>query len=399
MAKERALKQENGHMASGRAGIGGKSKIKVTHFRTSHGVFGAERVILGLLHSADADKFDVGVTLVGSEKGLNTDFVKELGRLGYTVKNFFLKGRLDLRGVKELRGYIKENGFDVVHCHDFKSNFYGLLATMGTGVKRVTTVHGSTVDSLLLRLYLAFNEYILIRFFDRVIAVSRHIAEDLRPKHLGCGKVAVIPNGLDLEVIDGAAEEASCKPGLPIPAGAIVIGTVGRLFPDKGHKDLFKAISMLQTEFPALVLLVIGDGPFAGHLREYCAKIDICDRVIFAGVRHDMKKAYGVMDIFAMPSLREGLPMSLLEAILCKRVVVATKAGGMPEVLGYGKRGTLVEAGDPEGLAKALRGLILAPEPARRMAEDAEAYVRSEYSSKTMAGRTEDLYLEVIGGA
>ena len=140
-----------------------KYKTKVTHIRTSHGVFGAERVILGLLKKADTDKFDVSVTLVNSEEGLNDDFLNEIQELGIKAENFLLNGRFDWNGLKKLRQYIISQEFDIIHCHDFKANFYGLSATLGTNVKRVATHHGSTKDSLLLKFYLGINEYFLLR--------------------------------------------------------------------------------------------------------------------------------------------------------------------------------------------------------------------------------------------
>ena len=111
-------------------------KIKITHLRTSHGIFGAESVILGLLKAMNGDDFEASVTLIGSEPDLNQDFSHEIRRLGFGVKDFLFNGRLDWTGVRRLRSYICEQNFDLIHCHDFKANFYGLVATLGTGVKR-----------------------------------------------------------------------------------------------------------------------------------------------------------------------------------------------------------------------------------------------------------------------
>lgn len=344
----------------------------------------------------DTASFDIGVTLVGSEPGLNKDFADKIQRMGIELRNFQLNGRIDFAGIRELRNYIKKNNFDVVHCHDFKANFYGLMATLGTGVKRVTTVHGSTKDSFLLWLFLAFNEYILIRFFNKIIVVSEHLKKELKGKFLNSQKVVLIPNGLDLsffkESNDGGIEE----PDLVIPPGKTVLGTVGRLFPDKGHEDLFKALLMLKDEFPNLILLIVGDGPYAEYLKALRDAMGLQDRVIFAGVRHDMKRVYEALHIFVMPSIREGLPMALLEAMLAGVPVVATRVGGMPSVLEEGKRGRMVDPHDPKGLAREIETLLMNPEEARQMAIDASAFIRTEYSSAKMALQTEKVYREVL---
>ena len=372
-------------------------KIKITHLRTSHGIFGAESVILGLLKATNGDDFEASVTLIGSEPDLNQDFSHEIRRLGFGVKDFLFNGRLDWTGVRRLRSYICEQNFDLIHCHDFKANFYGLVATLGTGVKRVTTVHGSTKDSLLLKFYLGFNEYFLIRFFHKVIAVSEPLTKELWARLIRAKKVSFVPNGLDLDFFDASREGRIEESDLPIFSSKIVMGIVGRLFPDKGHEDLFEALTLLKDEFPNLVLLVVGDGPQAEYLRFRRDEMGLQDRVIFAGVRLDMRKVYHSMDLFVMPSIREGLPMALLEAMLGEIPVIATRAGGMKSLLGQGERGLAVNPCDPKGLANGIRTLILHPDIARLMADKASAFVRAEYSSETMARRTEALYSEVLG--
>jgi glycosyltransferase involved in cell wall biosynthesis len=353
-------------------------------------------VILGLLKAQNRDNFEVSVTLVGSEPDLNRDFAHEIRQLGVRVKNFLFNGRLDWTGVRRLRNYISEQNLHLIHCHDFKANFYGLMATLGTGVKRVTTVHGSTRDSLLLKLYLDLSEYLLIRFFHKVIAVSEPLTKELRAKLLRLKRVAFIPNGIDLAFFDKSGDGRIQEPDLSIPPGSTVIGTVGRLFPDKGHKDLFKALRFLKDEFPDLILLVVGDGPQAEYLRLCRDEMGLQDKVFFVGVRFDMRKVYDLLDIFVMPSIREGLPMALLEAMLAEIPVVATNVGGMKALLEDGKRGRTVNPLDPENLGSEIRALLLHPEQASQMAQEASAFVRAEYSSETMARRTETLYRGVM---
>jgi glycosyltransferase involved in cell wall biosynthesis len=372
-----------------------KRKIRVNHVRTSQGVYGAERVILGLLRSADRSKFDVSVTLVASEEGLNSDFAEAVRNLGVKVNGFLFRGRLDLAGARRLRKHVGNCGYDILHCHDFKANFYGILATLGTRVKRVTTHHGSTKDDALLRLYLRFNEVLLVRLFHRVIAVSKTLSGEGWAKALGT-RLTFIPNGIDTDFINERAGEQLREAPLPLPRGKKVIGIVGRLFPDKGHEDLFRAMMILRGEFPDLIVLVVGDGPHGEYLRRRCKEMGLEDRVNFAGVRHNMGEVYRAADLFVMPSLREGLPMALLEAMLAEVPVVATRVGGMKSVVEDGKRGRGVDPCDPQGLAGAIKGVLVDAEGAKGMASEASAFVRANYSAETMARRTERVYREVI---
>ncbi len=382
--------------ANGAKRVASGEKIRVTHIRTSHGIFGAERVILGLLQAADKDSFDMHVTLVGSEPGLNKDFFEAIKRMGIGVENFMLQGRLDWRGIQRLRHHLLAQEIDIIHCHDFKANFYGLMASLGTGIKKVTTVHGSTKDSLLLKLYLGFNEYFLIRFFDKIIAVSEHLKDELQGNFISPRKIAMIPNGVDLNFFDAQMQNKTPEPDLEVPHGKKVIGIIGRLFPDKGHKDLFNALKLLQHDFPDLLLLVVGGGPDEEELRLMRTDLGLQDRIIFAGVRHNMKKVFDAIDIFAMPSIREGLPMALLEAMLAEKPIVATKVGGMAALVGEGKFGRAVNANDPEGLAKEIKFILLNPEVANETAKRAASFVRSEFSAETMAQKTEALYREIV---
>jgi glycosyltransferase involved in cell wall biosynthesis len=373
-----------------------RRKIKVMHFRTSRGLFGAERVILGLLKSADSAGFDVGVTLLAGEEGLNRDFGDEIRRGKYNLTDFHLKHRLDVTGIKRLRRFVRDQELDVVHCHDFKSNFYGLAATLNTRVRRLTSFHGSTRDSFLLRMYLAFDEYFIIRFFHRIIVVSAHLKEELKARFIRSKQLAFIPNGIDSAFFEEEQNSLPREPQLGLPPGALTVGIVGRLLPDKGHEHLFQALALLEDEFPELVVLVVGDGPRAGPLRTLRDRMQLRDKIVFTGIRRDMKKIYQALTLFAMPSFREGLPMALLEAMLAGVPVVATGVGGIPDLLGGGERGRLAEIADPAGLAKEIRDLLLNPSEARSMANRASAFVAAEYSSNAMARRTESLYREIL---
>lgn len=371
-------------------------KIRVMHFRTSQGLFGAERVILGLLKSADSADFDVGITLLAGEDGLNRNFRDEIQKGKYNLTEFHLKHRLDLTGIKGLRDFVRDQQLDVVHCHDFKSNFYGLAATLNTRVKRITSFHGSTRDSLLLRIYLAFDEYFTIRFFHRIIVVSEHLKDELKARLINPKRTALVPNGIDSAFFEADPKDFSRPPELGLPPDAWTLGIVGRLLPDKGHEHLFEALALLKDEFPALYVLVVGDGPRAQALKMLRDRMQLGHRIIFAGIRRDMKKIYQALTLFVMPSFREGLPMALLEAMLAGVPVIASGVGGIPNLLGGGERGRLVKVADPEGLSNEIRNLLLNPNEAKSMAKKASEFVANEYSSSAMARRTEDLYREIL---
>ncbi|MFC1533116.1 glycosyltransferase family 4 protein [Thermodesulfobacteriota bacterium] len=371
-------------------------KIKIAHVRTSHGVFGAERVILGLLKAADKEKYDVSVILLASEPDLNHDFQNAIQRMGICVKNFLFNGRLDLTGVKKLRKYILHNNIDLIHCHDFKANFYGIMATHGATVKKIATHHSSTKDSLLLRFYLWFNEFLFLRFFHRIIAASTQLTQELWARLLK-KKVIFIPNGIDTEFFNEPINNGYDEPDLYISPGKTIMGIIGRLFPDKGHEDLFNALAILKDEFPNLILLVVGDGPEKERLVSLREKLGLRDEITFCGVRREMRKIYKILDLFVMPSIREGLPMALLEAMLARVPVVATRVGEIPSVLDEGKRGRLIDPNNPKELYSEIKHLLYNPTRTENMVNEAEVFVHEKYSAVSMTRNTESLYCDLLG--
>jgi len=170
---------------------------------------------------------------------------------------------------------------------------------------------------------------------------------------------------------------------------------VGRLSEEKGHTHLLRAARDPALEGQNIVFLIVGDGPLRMRLEEIAGRGKGPPHVVFTGTRADVERLYGVMDMFVLPSLTEGLPMALLEAIASKRPVVATKVGGIPRVVEEGSSGRLVQPGDARALARAIRDILMDPEEGRRLAEKAYGTVRETFSAATMTQRYVDIYEEM----
>jgi len=157
-----------------------------------------------------------------------------------------------------------------------------------------------------------------------------------------------------------------------------------------------------------LVFLIVGDGPLRGMLEREGERIAVlagpqeakgCGVVVFAGVRRDMPDVYGIMDVFVLPSVTEGLPMALLEAVASKIPVVATGVGGIPRIIEEGLSGRLVDAGDPKGLAAAIEDTLADPKKSSERVERAYDKVKRKFSSANMARRYTQLYAEILDSA
>ena len=166
------------------------------------------------------------------------------------------------------------------------------------------------------------------------------------------------------------------------PDGVPLIGVVGRLHPAKGHVDLIAAIGELRDQGVMLKCLIIGSGDIRAELEQEVRRLNLEDRIVFTGQRKDVPRLLAGLDVIAMPSRWEGLPLALLEAMAMSRPIVATRVSGIPDVIKDGENGLLVPAAQPKEFAAALRRLFDSPELRQRLGENALATLRRDYDVK-----------------
>jgi len=230
---------------------------------------------------------------------------------------------------------------------------------------------------------------------DAVIAVSGQI-ENRYKTGRQVRTVTCIRNGIDLNETPINVEGWHIRRGLGINSGAHVIGTVGRLTPVKGLSYLLMAAKTLLDRGIELIVLIVGDGVIRVDLEKQARDMGISANVVFLGHREDTDQLLRAMDIFVLPSMNEGVPMALLEAMAVSRPVVASRVGGIPEVIKDGVEGLLVEPKDVEGLAESCLRLIQSPDMARKIGEAARTRVEREFSATGMAEQVGSLYHELI---
>jgi glycosyltransferase involved in cell wall biosynthesis len=225
---------------------------------------------------------------------------------------------------------------------------------------------------------------------DRYVAVSEDMARTLRAALDSERKVRVIHNGVALD--PPAMASASLRAALsPTPDRPLVL-TVARLHPQKGLAYLLSAATCV----PNAVFLVAGDGPQRGALEAESRRLGLGERVIFLGHRGDVPALLACCDLFVLPSLFEGLPVSVLEAMAAGKPVIATAIGGTDEAVVHGETGLLVQPGDPVALAEAINVLLADISLADRFGTAGRARVEREFSAEVMVDRVTLLYDEVL---
>lgn len=370
-----------------------KKTTKVMHIRDSSGIFGAERVILTLANNINKSKIHICLICLRRKNGRSQHLIDTALGLGIDVFPVDVCGRFDVKALYKIRTILGSNGVDIIHTHDFKSDFYGLLATIGTTITRVATAHGSTRDSLRKKIYLLFTEKGTYRFFHKVIAVSRDLKGYLLLRGLPTGKIEIIQNGMDFSLLDGSG---NCQEGpLPDLVGKLVFSIVGRLFPDKGHRYFLEAFNNVHRIYPQTAAMVVGDGPERSAISEQIHRLKLEGCVYFCGVRKDMGAVYDQTNCIVIPSLTEGLPYVLLEAMAKQVPIIASAVGDIPLLIKHGGSGYLVKPGDVKDLEKKMFSFVRNPSQCKQMASKAYTIVTQKYSARNMAAKTESLYRQL----
>ncbi|RYD02072.1 hypothetical protein N752_26850 [Desulforamulus aquiferis] len=249
----------------------------------------------------------------------------------------------------------------IMHAHSSKGALVGRVAA---AIARTPVVIFTAHNSIFYeewpewkkRLFASVERF-LARFTDRIITVSDALKQELIEREGLQGKhITTIYNGIDVSRFETKNDLMTIRKSMDIPELGPVIGTIARLASQKGLSYFLKAASLLKDY--QVNFLIVGDGPLMEALQKEAVDLGIQNRVTFAGRREDIPEIMSIIDIFVLPSITEGLPLTILEAMAAGKPVVATQVGGIPEAIVQGKTGLMVPPKDPEALAVSLAGLL-----------------------------------------
>lgn len=375
-----------------------RSVVYINNF-AAEGIGGGEKHLLAIANAArEAGWRPTIVCLPGS--GLAAAAESEgLATVGVPLMRRFVPAT-----VLRLRRVLRELHPDVVHTHGFFVNNVGRVAArLARAPVVVSTVHcepdsstrfdASTRAGLTQRLRDAVDN-VTSRCADAIIAVAQVIAAELENQGIEAGKIRVIYNGIVLPDRDLEEAEAG-EAAQSLPAGCLV-GTVGRLEPVKGLDYLLEAAKRVCDARPDVRFVVTGDGPIRRELEQRIEALGLADRVTMTGYVEGTTALVAKMDVYVLPSLSEGLNMSLLEALALERPTIATSAGGNGEVILNRRTGLLVPPRDVEALTGAIEWMLDNPEPARRLGEAGRHRVAEVFSQEKMCAETLALYDELL---
>jgi glycosyltransferase involved in cell wall biosynthesis len=267
------------------------------------------------------------------------------------------RGPWDWRVATRLLTICRRERVRIWHGHDYKSNVLGLLLRRFWPMRLVTTVHGWVKHTRRTPLYYHVDELCLPRY-ESVICVS----EDLRDRCVARGvspdRCLLVENAIDSDEFARRTERAESQRRARVPSGRMVVGGVGRLSAEKGFDLLIRAAHWLLQAGQDIELWIVGEGDAGAQLRALAAGLGMADRVRLLGYQSDPRPLYEAMDVFALSSIREGLPNVVLEAMAMEVPVVATRVAGVPRLIHDGETGVLVDPGSVEALAAGLGHLL-----------------------------------------
>jgi len=300
-----------------------------------------------------------------------------------------IRNAIDISAALRLRAILSVGGFDVVHFHTSRAHAMAPFVRGCAPVAIVTRRMDYRPNRML-------APFLYGRGVDRTIAISSAVADSLVDVGVARSRITIVPSGVDTEYFrpPTAEQRARARETLGIDAHTIAIGAVGALEERKGQRCLLRAIASISDA--NVRCFIAGDGSIRSELAAEVAKLGCGDRVSMLGRVEDPRAILWALDIFAMPSILEGLGVAALEAMACGLPVVASKTGGLAELVEDENTGLQVPPADTNALAAALSSLLNNPDRRRQLGMNANARIAKEYSMTAMAEQTLEVYLECL---
>ncbi|MGH7324221.1 MAG: glycosyltransferase family 4 protein [Candidatus Rokuibacteriota bacterium] len=358
---------------------------------------GVEEVVVSLLQRLSPEEFDLALAAPAT---LLKDLAGDLAGVPVATAAVQAESWQQTDEVRRLSALMARLRPDVVNPHLFRSTVVAAPLARWHGVPAVIeTYHGREGwrQGLLSGSFLP--DRLVARCLHRVIAVSQAARDFLvQGKGYPAGKIVVVPNGRDLSAYAPGRDREAVRKELGLDAGTPLVGVVGRLEPQKGHRYLVDAWTKIVRELPDARLLIVGEGSLRTALEAQARARGVAGSLIFAGFRADVPRLLDAVDVVALPSLYEGLPLTAIEAAAMARPLVATAVDGTPEVVRDGSTGVLVPPANPSALARGLLALLSDPEAARGMGIAARALALERFDVRRNVEATAEVYRSAVRG-
>lgn len=357
----------------------------ILHLSSSSGPGGAESVMAHIATGLDASRYRSVACLF--RDGWLRGRCEASGIETHVVR---LARKMDLGWLRTFSRMVRRCNVKLIHAHEFGANTYGAIAARLLGLPLVATVHGRQYFPERATRRAAYR---ILSRMATLVAVSEDVKR-LLVEVTGAAErhIRVVHNGIAGWASPAPDDLARRRAALGVGPDERIVGVVGSLYGIKGHRYLLDAAPHILRAEPATRFCIVGGGQLGAELRAQAVELGLAERVRFLGFRTDVRDLLPLFDVFALPSLSEGLSIALLEAMAAARPVVATCVGGNPELVTDGETGLLVPAADARRLAEAVTRLLLDAGEARRLGENAMNRVTQRFGVESMVQGYQAIY-------
>lgn len=367
----------------------------------SGGMYGAENVVINLCKEMiKSEKYDPIIGCIVQNSDQDVKLYEVASALNITAKKFVINNFALIKDLPTFALDLKRYGIDLIHCHGYKASVYSFLCTHFARIPTMATCHlwfeGSNTPAKM-RIMICLEKF-FYRFFPVVVGVSEEICKILHNAGIPQRKIRLIQNGIDLERYDKGSHQdiERLRRELSLQKNEYAIFNVARLAEQKAQEVLIDAAKLIVRVNPNTKFFIIGEGELYSDLDKAIKSKGLSSSVKLLGFRDDIPALLKLADIFALPSLDEGMPIALLEAIACKVPVITTPVGDIPKLITHEKSGILVQKQDTEGLAQAILDLITNSQKRKKLANEAWQQVQTFYSSQAMFAEYDKIYSSIL---
>ena len=365
--------------------------IAICHLITELSTGGAQVALYRLLAGLDRERY---LPIVACLYNGDAEIAEYIRSLGVPVFDLKMNAKWRVDAFWRLFQLLRETRPTILHTWLFHANISGRMVGRLARTPIIIASERTMGKEEYTRLWV---NRLTAPLVDKIICVSQQVHEFAEQViHLPPEKLVVIPNGVPIEDFARLPNALQARAALDLPTGELLIGSIGRMHRVKGYDFLLDAFSRIAASHTNSRLLMVGDGPELDAMKTKTSQLGLEQRVTFLGKRNDIAAILPAMDIFVLPSLHEGMPNAVLEAMAARLCVVASSVGGIPELVIHGQTGLLVPPRDSEALANALISLLNAPQMRSQMGQTGRKRALEHYSIQSNIDKTQKLYEHLL---
>ncbi len=368
-----------------------QTPVLVFHLITELSIGGAQNALLHLLEKMDRERFTAMVVCYYNGDGA---IGRKLRSLGVTVIELGMVHKYQLHALIKLFLLLKQLRPVILHTWMFHANIPGRILGRLAGVPVIISSEHTLGQEGHFR---QWANRMSAGLCDQIVCVSQAVSQFAQTQiGLPPRKISVIPNGIELDEFKDLFGKKQSRKMLGLPADGLIIGTIGRPRPVKGFHFLLKAFVLLEKKVPDALLVFVGNGPDEGKLKKMALESGICQKIYFLDDRDDIPNVLPAFDLFVLPSIWEGMGIVILEAMAAGLPVLATRVGGVPELVLPDVTGVLVAPSDPEAWIDPLKRLLEEPALRTRLGAQGRKRVEDLFNIQNTVKKTEALYTTLL---